>query len=166
MEAVDETHAGILVPVDFSPCSRAALAWAAQAAAQLGLPLEILHVVHDPESQPGYYQTTNHELGRLEQAAASMLDSFVDEMIDENPDLGSLPSARKTLVVGLPVKRILEVAEQTGAQLIVVGSQGRTGLPRLFLGSKAQRVAQLSPVPVTLVKQDRSRLDGGLGSGK
>ena len=52
--------------------------------------------------------------------------------------------------------RILEVAEKLEAIMIVVGSQGRTGLPHLLLGSKAERVAQLSPIPVTIVKSRKA----------
>ncbi len=54
--------------------------------------------------------------------------------------------------MGLPATRILEVAHALGAQLIVMGSRGRTGLSHLLLGSKAQRVVQLSRIPVTIVK--------------
>ena len=39
--------------------------------------------------------------------------------------------------------------------MIIMGSQGRTGLPHLLLGSKAERIAQLSPIPVTVVKAPR-----------
>lgn len=41
------------------------------------------------------------------------------------------------------------------ARLIVMGSRGRSGLPSLLLGSKALKVAQLAPVPVTIVKGQR-----------
>jgi nucleotide-binding universal stress UspA family protein len=41
--------------------------------------------------------------------------------------------------------------------MIVMGSQGRTGLSRFLLGSKAQRVVQLAPVPVTIVKARRAQ---------
>ena len=64
----------------------------------------------------------------------------------------AIAHARTRLVIGVPSGRILEVAEDEGARMIVMGSLGRTGLPHLFLGSKAQRVAQLSPIPVTIVK--------------
>ncbi|MCP4732613.1 MAG: universal stress protein, partial [Bosea sp.] len=45
---------------------------------------------------------------------------------------------------------------KSGAKLIVMGSRGRSGLPRLLLGSHAQRVVQLAPVPVTIVKRRNS----------
>ena len=62
------------------------------------------------------------------------------------------PRRLGVMVVGLPATRILEVAEILGAQLIVMGSRGLTGIAHLMLGSKAQRVVQLSPIPVTIVK--------------
>jgi nucleotide-binding universal stress UspA family protein len=57
------------------------------------------------------------------------------------------------LVVGLPVGRILEVAEMVTASMIVMGSQGRTGLDHLLLGSKTEQVVRLSPIDVTVVKK-------------
>ncbi len=151
----DRESAPILVPVDFSPFSRTALIWGARAAASFDAPLEVLHVVHDPGSDPGYYQkarTEDDELQRFEVAARKMMDTFVDEVIESHPELESLSGARRTLVPGIPVGRILEVAKSRKARLIVMGSQGRTGLPKLLLGSKAERVVQLSPIPVTIVK--------------
>ncbi|MGB5535376.1 MAG: universal stress protein, partial [Thiogranum sp.] len=59
------------------------------------------------------------------------------------------------LVVGLPVNRILEVAKKSDASMIVMGSQGRTGLAHALLGSKAEQVVHLSPIPVTIVKADK-----------
>jgi nucleotide-binding universal stress UspA family protein len=56
------------------------------------------------------------------------------------------------LVSGLPSGRITEVANEIGADLIVVGSRGRTGLPHVMLGSVAERVVQIARTPVTVVK--------------
>ena len=56
------------------------------------------------------------------------------------------------LVRGLPTTRILEVAEKRKALMIVMGSRGRTGLKHLLLGSVAEHVVQLSPIPVTVAK--------------
>jgi nucleotide-binding universal stress UspA family protein len=55
-------------------------------------------------------------------------------------------------VVGTPVTRILEIAKKKKARMIIIGSHGRTGLSHLLVGSKAERVVQLSPIPVTVVK--------------
>jgi len=144
----------VLVPVDFSPHSAAALVWAAQLCDCLELPLIVLHVAHDPESAPGYYVRSKRKkhLRRIEEAAAEMMDEFLAEVAKENQSYKVLQGLEPILVLGLPVTRILEVADQLDASMIVMGSQGRTGLPHLLLGSKAERVAQLSPIPVTVVK--------------
>jgi nucleotide-binding universal stress UspA family protein len=60
------------------------------------------------------------------------------------------------LVKGLPTTRILEVAESKNAIMIVMGSKGRGGIKRLLLGSVAERVVQLSPLPVTVAKINKN----------
>ena len=144
----------ILVAVDFSPDSEAAFLWATRAAKCFGTSLAIVHVVHDPESAPGYYSMKD-AAGRLvtmEEAARVMLDKFLARMtIHPQAETGVETTTHMT--TGLPANRILEIAQLTGAQQIVVGSKGRTGLEHLLLGSKAERVAQLSPIPVTIVKR-------------
>jgi nucleotide-binding universal stress UspA family protein len=149
----DSANRPILVAVDFSVHSAEALRWAADAARRMGAPLEILHVVHDPASHPGYYRKVDNPGGaeRIEDAAANKMKKFLKKVMARTPGL-DLGDAKRTLVRGLPVTRILETAAASQAQLIVMGSQGRTGLPGLLLGSKSQRVVQLSPIPVTIVK--------------
>jgi nucleotide-binding universal stress UspA family protein len=156
-------HRPILVAVDFSPHSEAALVWAARAARCFGAPLHVLHVVHDPGSAPGYYSRPKRKkhLRRLEESAEELMAEFIDEMRKRYSEIQDLDTLKTTLVIGLPVTRILEVADKLGAGLIVLGSQGRTGLPYLLLGSKAERVAQLASVPVTIVKAP----DGGSEKG-
>ena len=56
------------------------------------------------------------------------------------------------LVSGLPSTRIVEVARQREVKMIIMGSQGRTGFKRLMMGSVAEKVVRLSPLPVTVVK--------------
>lgn len=144
----------ILVPVDFSPHSLAALKWAAEASRRFEAPLILLHVVHDPGAAPGYYSQGTQDLRRMEDVATDILDSFLADARGAHPEIGRLENLKSMLVVGLPANRILEVAEKVDAGLIVMGSQGRTGLSRFLLGSKAERVVQLSPIPVTIVKAE------------
>jgi nucleotide-binding universal stress UspA family protein len=144
----------ILVPVDFSPCSEEALLYAADLAATLQFPLIVLHVVHDPGQAPGYYAMKGRkkQLRRMEDVAAEMMEDFMLAMKKKHPDLPALAQAETRLVIGLPVTRILETADQVQAGMIVMGSQGRTGLAHVLLGSKAEQVVRLSPIPVTIVK--------------
>ena len=153
MSDATTTRRPILVAVDFSPCSAAALQWAAKAARCFDTPLEILHVVHDPARSPGYYRKLEDAAPaeQIEEAAARRMNKFLKKVAKRTEAL-DLMSVQTRLIRGLPVNRILEAAADIDAQLIVMGTQGRTGLPHLMLGSKAERVAQLSPIPVTVVK--------------
>ncbi len=148
-------HEGpVLVPVDFSPYSASALVFAADLAGCVGKSLMVLHVVHDPGDMPGYYNRAvkKKQLQRIEDAAAEMLEEFLGKVRKRLPDSKPLLEAESVLVKGLPRNRILEVAEQKQASMIVMGSKGETGLKRLALGSVAERVVQLAAVPVTVVK--------------
>ena len=147
----------ILVAVDFAPDSEAALLWASNYADCVSGSLVVLHVVHDPADAPGYYRKGEEDLLRpMEDVALEMLDQFLGNVAEKHPELTVLEGVEKVLVRGVPATRILEVAAAKGARLVVMGSRGRTGLPHLLLGSKAERVVQLSPIPVTIVKADQN----------
>lgn len=151
-----------LVAVDFSEDSRAALLWAADLADLTGGRLVVLHVVHDPANQPGYYRTndSNH-LQPLERAAEEMFDAFLAEVRCSHVSLAALDSAEKMLVEGLPPSRIVEMAERLNAALIVIGRRGKTRLPQLLQGSVSKRVVQLADVPVVVVKAGNPRAGDG-----
>ncbi len=142
----------ILAPIDFSSSTEAVLLWATDAARRYRAQLLVLHVVHDLAAAPGYYRSKKGRLRRLEESASDMMKDCMKHFDKKHPELEIGKLATTELVIGLPVNRILEMAEKSRARQIVIGSQGRTGLPHLLLGSKAERVAQLARVPVTIVK--------------
>lgn len=144
----------ILVPVDFSEHSEAALIFASELAEKISSPLIVLHVVHDPGDAPGFYagRQSANGLKKMEDVASEMMNEFMQRMIAEHPDSASLKHAQTMLLVGLPVSRILEAADKAQAHMVVMGSKGRTGLSHVLLGSKAEQVVRLSPFPVTIVK--------------
>ena len=147
-------HPVFLVPVDFSADAEEALIKACQLADCIKANVKVLHVVHDPGDMPGYYATIAKKkyLGRIEDTAQEMLDEFVKGVVKKNPDVKHLKKVEKILVVGIPVTRILQVAEKTNAEMIVMGSKGRTGLKHYMLGSKSEQVVRLANVPVLIVK--------------
>ncbi len=145
--------APILAAVDFSPDSEAALIWAGRYADEVGAELLVLHVVHDPADAPGYYRRKDTDFLRpMEDVALEMLKEFVHRVCEQHVEIGALQGAELVVISGLPASRIVEFAELHKARCIVMGSRGRTGLPHLLLGSKAERVVQLSLLPVTIVK--------------
>ncbi len=145
----------LLVAVDFSPFSEEALSFAGQLAEKLKAQLLVLHVIHDPAEAPGFYSQKGKKkkfLKSMQEAAEEMMEEFLLKMRQTYPDQVPIKKAKPLLVVGTPVTRIVEVAEKKQAGMIIIGSHGRTGLAHLLVGSKVQRVVQLSPIPVTVVK--------------
>jgi len=151
----------ILVPVDFSSCSEAAVLFAAHFAGCAQAPLLVLHVVHEPRQDPGFYrrgrQGDTGFVRPLEDVAGDMLADFMSELQVHEALHEVLAGARTRLVSGLPARRIQEVALGEDAALIVMGSHGRSGLSRLTVGSVAVEVARHSLVPVTVVKGPAAR---------
>lgn len=156
---VDEDRRTLLAPVDFSEHSEAAMLEAAQLAQMMDARLVVLHVVHDPGEMPGYYAKLikKKRIQRLDDIAAEAFADFMERVILENPDESTLRRAEPLMVIGLPVTRILEVADQLEPVFIVMGSHGRTGLKHLLLGSKAAQVVQLANAPVLVVKTKSPR---------
>lgn len=146
----------ILVPVDFSRHSEAALLTAADLAVCLEQPILVLHVVHDPGDMPGYYSRAfkKKKLHRIEDAAQEMLEEFLQRIVSEHPNLEKVGRLDPLLVKGLPTTRILEVAQKRNALMIVLGSKGLTGIKHIVMGSVAERVVQAAKVPVTVVKAE------------
>jgi nucleotide-binding universal stress UspA family protein len=93
----------------------------------------------------------------MEDAAEEMMEEFLEKMRTTYPEQEPIKKAKALLVVGTPVTRIVEVAEKKQVDMIIIGSHGRTGVAHLLVGSKVQRVVQLSPIPVTVVKTPRKK---------
>lgn len=156
----------ILVPTDFSAHSKKALLMASRLAECTGLPLLVLHVVHETGDQAGYYRQFHgkeYTARPLWELAEGILTDFLDGVAQTEPDFARLGDVQTKLVTGLPANRICEVIVQEQAALAVMGSHGRTGLAHLMLGSVAEQVVRNASVPVTIVKQtDRDLLNDAM----
>jgi len=86
-----------------------------------------------------------------------MLDEFMQGVRKKYPGRAVLENAATLLIVGIPVTRILEAADKIGARMIVMGSQGRTGISHVLLGSKAEQVVHLANIPVMIVKDSKGK---------
>ncbi|MDM8540135.1 universal stress protein [Desulfococcaceae bacterium HSG9] len=148
----------LLVPVDFTTFSEDALFFASELAEKIEAQLLVLHVIHDPLEAPGFYAQKGKKkkfLRSMEEAAEEMMDTFLNKMRNNYPEEVPIKNAISLLVVGTPATRIVEIAEKKQAKMIIIGSHGRTGLSHLLVGSKAEQVVRLSPVPVTVVKSSK-----------
>lgn len=140
----------ILVPVDFSPFSEHAFRWALDIATAQQAKIILVHAVHPlahlafPESFcVTDFPTMEQELKR---EAKKHLASFA--AITPPPTV----PIETPVVMGDPVWEICQAATREHADLIVMGSHGRTGLSHVLLGSVAERVARHAPCPVLVAR--------------
>jgi nucleotide-binding universal stress UspA family protein len=86
--------------------------------------------------------------GEIDAVARESVDEIVDGALAEMDD--QPPEVLRTILPGAPALTLVEVAES--ADLLVVGSHGRTGLSRLMLGSVAMACVQHAPCPVVVIR--------------
>lgn len=149
----------ILVPIDFSPGSRAALDYAGFLARSLGATIDLLHVWRPPAYVPAGLLVVipgSADRATLEQLAESEIAKQMKATITElEHDQGIHARLRLGIDAGNPADSIVQLAERGHFDLIVMGTHGRTGVARLLLGSVAERVARLAPCPVLVVPAPR-----------
>jgi nucleotide-binding universal stress UspA family protein len=144
----------ILVPVDYSECSTNALAYAGGLAERFSSRIEVIHVWDRPAYVPENALVAMHEShGSLPELIRENAEREMQEFLD-GCELPALVHVTHHLLGGDPVAKILECAAN-GYQLLIVGTHGRSGLRHLLLGSVAERIVQLSPVPVITVPLPR-----------
>lgn len=137
----------ILVPVDFSERSRAALNYAVTLARDFGGSLVVLHVL-DPLLIPGRL-----EAARLRQLKSSARREAAERLQSLNHELVQMGVRVQSFLRHGPVADIIVAfAVAKKADLIIIGSQGRTGLSRLLIGSVAERVVRHATCPVLVVR--------------
>jgi nucleotide-binding universal stress UspA family protein len=140
----------ILHATDFSPASRPAFVRALEFARANRAQLIALHVLTPPVlyTPDGYAwpQTYDRLLADMRAAAKKRLDRLV-----ARAKAGGV-RARGLLLEGIPPDRIIRTARSARADLLVIGTHGRTGLARLFLGSVASRVIAAATCPVLSVR--------------
>lgn len=146
----------VLVPVDFSECSRSALLYACHLVEGTHTPLLILHVVHDSPGKPGVYRrpSVDHPSRPMIDIAEDMLDERLTKLRGKHPGLTALKTARTRLIQGLPGARIIEIAAQERAAMILMGTHGRSGIAHFLQGSVAEYVSKHAGAPVTTVREN------------
>lgn len=139
----------ILVPVDFSECSRAALERAGALARRLGAAVHVLHVWELPEALPPGANEGAYA-GQLIGMAEKFAETKLHELTQDARAQG-LAIAESLLEMGSPPSAIAERAKQGRYDLLVLGTHGRKGLSRVLLGSVAEKVVRTAPCPVLTV---------------
>lgn len=146
----------ILVPIDGSPTAAAGLDEAIRLAHLTGATLCLVHIVEITHHVTGFepYEVFAHDaLPTMEKAGNEILESA-----REHATASGVPVETQLLTsLATPVwELVIAQARSSRADLIVIGTHGRHGVDRLLLGSDAERILRLAPVPVLLVRRPRS----------
>ncbi|NJP51857.1 universal stress protein [Streptomyces sp. SBST2-5] len=141
----DEPVRLVVVGVDGSPSSYAALRWAVRYADMVDGEVEAVHAWDTPSAVGWTGPAIDPEFD-LEQAR----ERFTEELNAVFPD-GRPPRLRERLVEGDPSEALIRASER--AELLVVGHRGRGGFARAMLGSVSQRCAQHAACPVVVVRE-------------
>ena len=137
----------ILVPTEFAESSRAAADVGLELARQFHVPLVLLHTYLAPAAV--YYSlpmvpSKDYAIA-YEKAARESLEQERARLATSGTEIIAI------LRPGAAWEEILAAAQELDAGLIVMGTHGRRGLPRALLGSVAEKVVRLSPIPVMTV---------------
>lgn len=139
----------ILFPTDFSDCSKIARNYAFSFALDQEASLVILHVIEDVYlTEEGWDPLVlNPDLfTQLEERAVKKLEAIVAEARKRKI------RATHAIGRGKPFAQIIRFARESKADLLILGTHGRTGLKHVLIGSTAEKVVRKSPIPVLTVR--------------
>jgi nucleotide-binding universal stress UspA family protein len=144
--------ARILCAVDFSEYSQYALRYAVELAKLFDAEMLLLNVL-ELAFVPTYAMAGLPELSLPTEQIERDTQQRMDELIAECS--AQHKKTCGTVRIGTPFVEIIRYAREIGADLIVVGTHGRTGLRHVFIGSVAERVVRKAPCPVLSVKHPK-----------
>lgn len=139
-------YENILIPTDGSKNAEVAVEHAVQIAEKFDATAHVLYVIDTRVKTSGDIWT--NMLGELEDIGERATESIAGQINEK--ELKSV----KNVTDGIPHKEIIDYAKEKDIDLIVMGTQGRTGLDRILVGSTAENVIRNSEVPVMTVRRE------------
>jgi len=147
----------IIVALGFSPYAKEIFNYAAGLALKLDADLMVVNVINSRDiatvttiSGMGYEVDEEHYIENIKQERKKILDEIIKA--------SSFPEVRVRAIfkVGDPVDELLKAAVEERADMIVMGTKGRTDLAHIFVGSVADKVFHRSPVPVVSFRDEKT----------
>ena len=155
IEVAGQTISKIVVPIDGSKNSMGAADYALKMAEKYGADVSVVHIVNIDQylQSLGFYRLSYPDpiKKKIEEARTEAQKWFTE--ITKNAEQRKVRV--KTDVIDSPmsvVSEIVNYADREKADLIVVGTKGRSGISRMLLGSVASGVVTYAPCPVVVVK--------------
>ena len=132
----------IIVPVDFLEHTDQLLEYGGYIAKTMGAALHCIHVITTPQKYAGYEVPS---LSSLDREMLEIAKEQMQALIDQNRR--TLPNWEGKVLKGDIVDTIIEYAQEEEGDLIIIGTHGRKGLSKMWLGSVAERVIKRAPCP-------------------
>jgi nucleotide-binding universal stress UspA family protein len=140
----------VLVASDFSEASRRAFSTAVELAKGADASLTVLHVIEPPVPILSEQYVSSAAWTELDQQTRTGAARRLKALVDHARKRGVRATGRMT--EGIAAEQVIKAARSVKADLVVVGTHGRTGLSKFFLGSVAQRVVAGARCPVVTVR--------------
>ena len=140
----------VLHPTDFSRASNAAFARSLAEARASRAELVLLHVLTPVIVGAGEAYVTPSVYDQMNTSARAWARKQLDRLVARART--TKVRARGLLLEGVPHEQIVRAAKRQRADMMVIGTHGRTGIARFFLGSVAARVTAMAPCPVLTVR--------------
>jgi len=148
----------ILAPTDLSDVSARGIKYACNLAKDVGAEVIIINAIKVDELMSVFRQLQDSPFARWDQANVlqdqlvdrhrQLLDEFVKQQV---PEIGSDLNVRKVVEVGEPYATLVDWAKKEQVDVIVMSTHGRTGMPRMMLGSVTEKVLRSAPCPVLAI---------------
>ena len=146
----------VLCPLDYSEYSQHGLEYALHRADMMNSQVHVLHT-GDVALRPSYRRPGMPGLGmpveELEAGANDRMDEIVEECRETHEN------TQGSVRTGTPFLEIINYAKELPADLVVMGTHGRTGLKHMLIGSVAEKVVRKSPCPVLTVKHPHHQFE-------
>ena len=139
----------ILFPTDFSNGARAAMDHAVSMARDYKARLILLYVIQDISIAEWYIPSSlsvTDLVEDMQRSAGKEMDKWATEVS------AKVAEVEKLVVRGVPFVEIIKTAKEKDADLIVIGTHGRTGIDHMLFGSTAEKVVRKAPCPVLTVR--------------
>ncbi len=139
----------ILFATDFSESSDFACQYALTLATKFGARLLVVHVINEPVDLRGFYVphiSFDKLEEEIEEGARKMMEKFCRIQLKDFTNFETF------ILPGIPYDEIINKATGEDADLIIMGTHGRTGLDHVLFGSTAEKVVRKSPIPVMTIR--------------
>lgn len=143
----------ILVPTDFSDYAMFALRVAASIARKINARIHLVHVYNLPSAGVSHFTYYENFFNEIKENAQQQLEEVIKE-----PFLKNIP-VQRSLMTDRLIWEIVSSEKYKNTDLIVMGSHGKSGFSRVFIGSNTEKVVRMANAPVLTIKKEYKRFN-------